>query len=95
MDEEARILAALAAAPFPDYVVDRRILLDVDWAGEDAVWIYVILADDAPKLTTDRAMSTRDIARRALEQTGISLQSYVRFRTRSEQAELDREEARR
>ena len=94
MDEKARILAALAAAPFPDYVVDRRVLLDRDWGGEDSVWVYVILADDAPDVRSDEIFELRNVVRRALKDGGIDLWPYIRVRLASEQAELDREQAR-
>ncbi len=95
MTEQKQIEAVLASIERPSYVTDIRFALDNDWAGEPAVWIWVIMEDaiaDSEEILehTDPVEST---VVQALRDAKISRWPYLRFRGQSEQAELDMEQA--
>jgi hypothetical protein len=94
--EAEEIREAVKKASLPDTVRDLSYRLDVDASGAPAVWVWVVL-DDAAASSRDFpavAADIRDAIRNALQQAGIDRWPYVRFRTRSEQAELAGEPAR-
>ena len=75
----------------PPFVVDEVIKLDTDTAGEEAFWIWIIVEDAAAK-REGFFSETRDLTRRIREQfhnAGEDRWAYVRYRTRSEQDEIE------
>jgi hypothetical protein len=94
--EAEDIREAVKKASLPDTVRDLSYRLDVDASGAPAVWVWVVV-DDAAASSRDFpavAAGIRDAIRNALQEAGIDRWPYVRFRTRSEQAELAGESAR-
>ena len=96
INEADEIRVAVKRATLPDTVQDVSYRLDVDASGMPAVWVWVVVDDDAPSRPDFPAMAAdiRDSIRNALQQAGIERWPYVRFRTRSEEAELTGEPAR-
>jgi hypothetical protein len=93
--EAEDIREAVKKASLPDTVRDLSYRLDVDASGAPAVWVWVVV-DDAAASSRDFpavAAGIRDAIRNALQQAGIDRWPYVRFRTRSEQAEVAGEPA--
>jgi hypothetical protein len=90
ISEAESIRNAVKNAALPDTVREVSQRVDVDATGAPAVWIWVVV-DDAAAVRPDFpsvAAAIRDAIRDALEQAGIARWPYVRFRTRSEEAEL-------
>ena len=88
--EAEDIREAVKKASLPDTIRDVSYRLDVDASGAPAVWIWVVI-DDAAASSRDFpavAAGIRTAIRDALQKAGIERWPYVRFRTRSEQAEL-------
>lgn len=90
MTNSCTVDEALKEAHLPEYVVDKRVKLDLDSTGEQAVWIWVVLSDEKQDLPSEQAAKIRDSIRHALRHAGIELWTYVRFRTESEQSKLDK-----
>jgi len=90
MDELERIRNAVDAVGLPGYVREVKYYLDEDWAGDPAVYIYLILADD---VAADER-NDDEVARLDWEVTQAVLGCrtervpYVRVRTVSEEREL-------
>ncbi|AGP42194.1 hypothetical protein BE04_22865 [Sorangium cellulosum] len=64
-------------------------LLDVDWSGDDAVRIWVILNDEDDQEWPEEHMEAIDEAIRAsLRDAGVDAWPYIHFRGKSEQEEL-------
>ena len=85
-DLEQTIKQALAANP-PAGVVRVLVHSGMDSTGGAAVWIYVILQDDAPSRETLDQLS--HWAASAVSHHSESVWPYVAFRTKSEQDEID------
>jgi hypothetical protein len=90
MSEAEQIREAVKKTSLPETVRDVSYRLDVDSSGAPAVWVRVIVDDDTPSSRDFPAVAAgiRNAIRDALEQAGIERWPYVRFRTRSEEAEL-------
>ncbi len=96
ISEAEYIREAVKKASLPDTVRDVSYRLDIDASGAPAVWVWVVV-DDAAASSGDFpavAAGIRDAIRSALQQAGIERWPYVRFRTRSEEAELAGDPAR-
>lgn len=85
-DLEQSIKQALAVNP-PDGVVRVLVHSGLDSTGGAAVWIYVILQDEAPSRETLDQLSRW--AASAVSHYSESVWPYVAFRTKSEQDEID------
>jgi hypothetical protein len=96
MNEAEGIHEALKKASLPNTVLEVSHRLDLDATGAPAVWIWVVVDDTAAasKDFPSLAAGIRDSLRDALQQAGIERWPYVRFRSRSEEAELAGESAR-
>lgn len=96
LNEAADVLAAVKKASLPVAVREVTHHLDVDASGRPAVWIWVVVDDvlASSKNFPSVAAEIRDTIRDALQQAGIDRWPYVRFRTRSEEAELAGDPAR-
>ncbi len=92
MSEEEQIEAVLATIERPTYVTEIRFALDNDWAGDPAVRFWVIMQDaiaDSEEIL-EHAEPVRSTILHALRDAEISRWPFLRFRSQSEQAELDR-----
>jgi hypothetical protein len=80
----------IEAVDLPPYVVDQVVEVGEDASGDPAIWVWIIVADDATDRPEffDESMAIEDRIFSALEQAGDERWPYVRFRTRSEQAEV-------
>lgn len=90
MSEAEVIGEAVKTASLPGTVLAVSHRLDVDATGAPAVWVWVVV-DDAAAASENFptvAAEIRDAIRDVLHQAGIDRWPYVRFRTRSEEAEL-------
>jgi hypothetical protein len=85
-----RLRIAMRSVRFPDFVQTWDHEFGRDSTGEPAVWIWVVVDDDAPDdatFTTTTTRLQREI-HRALDRAGLDRWPYVRFRTFSEQKSL-------
>lgn len=90
MSEAEVIGEAIKKASLPGTVLEVSHRLDVDATGTPAVWVWVVV-DDAAAASGNFpsvAAEIRDAIRDVLQKAGIDRWPYVRFRTRSEEAEL-------
>ena len=84
---------AIRSAKLPRYVVDRRILIDLDSTGEEAVWIWLVIPDEKNPTVKEmqRIFASIDAA---LKAAGVSMWAFVRYRGVREQRSLDRSKSR-
>ena len=83
----------LKQARLPDDVIDFAIKPGPDWEGDPAVYVWVIIKDEAADSSfREKAAAIREQVRNVLEDADIGRWPYVRFRTESEQNELEAEE---
>lgn len=85
-----QLRAVMSAIHLPDFVQTWDYEFGLDWSGDPAVWIWLVVDDDAanhPSFMTTSTRLQREI-HRALKATGSERWPYVRFRTFSEQREL-------
>jgi hypothetical protein len=83
--------AAIANVPLPPGVIEVRPVLGTDWDGEPAVFLRVILADNAvprPQLLAFTKQISRAIVQqvRPLEEWGVLY--YFDFLTQTEQSRM-------
>jgi len=77
--EQERIKAALTAVPWPAYVKEREWKRDLDWTGDEGIWIWVVVSDF--KNIELHSPSWRDLPRtirEALLDQGLNLEVYLR-----------------
>lgn len=91
MRKRDEIRKAIDAVAWPEYVVDHFERIDLDSSGMPAVWVWVIVNDTAPKRKSFRsdAAEIRSNIRESLQKAGVEEWAYVRFRTKSEQKEVE------
>jgi hypothetical protein len=83
----------LKQASLPDYVTDFAIKVGRDWDGDPSIWVWVIIKDEAADSDfSKRAAAIRELVPAVLEDAEIPRWPYIRFRTQSEQNEVEREE---
>ena len=90
MSEAELIGEAVKKASLPGAVLEVSHRLGEDATGTRAVWLWVVV-DDAAASNRNFPMlaaEIRDTIREALQHAGVDRWPYVRFRTRSEEAEL-------
>ena len=90
VSEAELIDEAVKKAALPAAVLEVSYRLGEDATGTPALWLWVVL-DDAAASSREfatLAAEIRDTVREALQQAGVDRWPYVRFRTRSEEAEL-------
>jgi hypothetical protein len=89
-DEEKQIRQALNRVRYPDFVVTWYFELGEDWTGDPAIWIYVIVEDDAPDRDGFRSAvrELRERIQEALKDSGVPRWPFVRIRRASEQRAL-------
>ncbi len=88
---QAQFFAAIAQVALPPQVVNVAPVLGTDWNGESAVFLQVILADNAiprPQLLSFTKQVSQAIVQqvRPLEEWGVL--PYFNFLTQSEQARI-------
>ena len=90
MSEAEVIGEAVRKASLPDAVLGVSHRLDEDATGTPAVWVWVVVDDAAvaSRNFSSVAAEIRDTIRDALQHAGVDRWPYVRFRTRSEEAEI-------
>lgn len=83
------------AGNLPDWVNGLRFETGDDANGDPAIWIWVEVADAAAKadVFSKNTKQVREIIEKSLRKLGIQHWPYVRFRTSSEQAESQSEDA--
>jgi hypothetical protein len=79
--ETERIEAALKAVPWPPYVTEREWNRDWDWAGDEGIWIWVVVSDFSeieayPPSWSDLPRAIRE----ALSAEGLDLRVYLRVK---------------
>lgn len=96
MDRRVREGLARAKERLPTHVVDLRYKLDMDWAGDDGIYVWIIIDDAAPESSweAEATWSLREVIKQALAEAGADWWPYLMVRARSEQAELDDQEQR-
>ena len=69
-------------------------MLDLDWSGDEAIRIWVVLEDeDAPEgWPREQVEPIEEAIRGALKEAGVEAWPYINFRGKSEQEDLEREE---
>jgi hypothetical protein len=84
--ETERIEAALKAVPWPAYVREREWKRDWDWAGDEAIWIWVVVSDfsEIEASSPSWRLLPRSI-REALSAEGLDLRVYLRVKEVIEQ----------
>jgi hypothetical protein len=83
---------ALKRQAFPEIVRDFVIKTGDDSTGDPAVWVWVILADRAAgSLAFEVLQEMRNGVKAVLRRLKIDRYPYIRFRTESEQRELEME----
>lgn len=72
---------------FPEWVRDFKIETGYDANGDPAIWIWVVVDDDAvqQKEFPENTRSVRNTVEEILRELGVTRWPYVRFRTVSEQ----------
>ena len=88
--EIKQVRGALETVQFPDFVLSWDFELGADSTGDPAVWVWVIVKDDAtdrPDFTRLSTAVERKI-REALNDAKVGRWPFVRFRTASEQRAL-------
>jgi hypothetical protein len=95
MSEQEQVEAVLASIENFPFVTEIRHALDDDWSGDPAVRFWVILRDDVLESSefADHARRVHWTIFEAVNKSEIDRWPYIRFRGKSEQVELDREEA--
>jgi len=90
MDELERIRNAVDAVGLPGYVREVKYHLDEDWAGDPAVYIYLILADDVAEdsANADDIFRITQAATWAAFEAGVERTPYVAVRSESEEREM-------
>jgi hypothetical protein len=74
-------------------VTDFAIKAGLDSSGDPALWVWVIVKDEAADSHfSEKAATIREQVVAVLEDARISRWPYVRFRTESEQNEVEVEE---
>jgi hypothetical protein len=89
-EELTQLRTAMKAVNLPDSVQTWDYEFGRDSSGDPAVWIWIVVDDEAAVDVTFTAATTRlqrDI-HRALQRAGLDRWPYVRFRTFSEQRAL-------
>lgn len=83
MDAEATVRATLEKirSKLPGAVTDLRFEYGPDSTGEEAIWIWVEIPDDAPEevWSWDSRQGMRDAVRAEIEAAGLKPWVYVRF----------------
>jgi hypothetical protein len=88
--EMFKIYHALKRESFPDYVKDFAVKVGEDSTGDPAAWIWVIIADRVGgREFITKVPEVRERVEEALRRERIDLYPYLRFRTESEQRELE------
>ena len=90
MQQTDALRKAIKGVKFPRGFVSWESRFGQDSSGDPAVWIWVIVDDDAaddPGFTAESTRVSREI-REALQRTGSDRWPYVRFRTATEQKSL-------
>jgi hypothetical protein len=83
---------ALKRQAFPEIVRDFAIKIGDDSTGDPAVWVWVILADRAAgSLAFEILQEMRTGVNAVMRRLKIDRYPYIRFRTESEQRELEME----
>lgn len=80
----------MKAVEFPDFVQTWDYEFGRDSSGQPAVWIWLVVDDaaaDDPAFTAATTRLRREI-HRSLQREGLDRWPYLRFRTFSEQREL-------
>jgi hypothetical protein len=87
-DRVQRALGAVAGDPRVERVLFE---LGEDLADRPAVWVWVVFADDTPELewTSRRRARLGDRIRAALHEQEVPHWLHLRFRSATEQRELD------
>jgi hypothetical protein len=76
-----------------DFVTDFAIRAGLDSTGDPGVWVWVIIKDEAADLKfREQVAETRRQVDAAIHEADIGRWPYIRFRTESEQHELEAEE---
>ena len=77
--------------PAKPEVVDVRFEVGLDSTGDEAVFVWIILSDKTPKrdFARDRLSVLEGAVRSALTEKQVYAWPYVRFRTESEQRDID------
>ena len=94
MTDAAEIRRVLDQAHISDRVDHYVVATGEDSTGDPAVRIWVILEDaygESPDLESSSTRIERQIFG-VLRNSGVDMWPYVHFRTRTEQAEMDRED---
>jgi hypothetical protein len=85
-----KIYDVLKRQPFPEYVQDFAVRIGRDSTGDPAVWIWVIIRDEVGgKGFFKRVPEVEQRIEAALRRAHIDLWPYIRFRTESEQHDLE------
>jgi hypothetical protein len=93
---EQKIEAAIESVEKPDFVASVSFRLAEDWSGDPAAMILVLLKDGekSDDAYLDRVSGYKFLLLDAVGQASQGYLPYATFHLESEQAELDREEAR-
>lgn len=77
--------------PLSSSIAELRHSLDIDSSGDPAVWIWVIVDDEAAKRERffEHTATVRQSIQSALRRHGVRRWPYIHFRTVSEQKDLD------
>jgi hypothetical protein len=90
MSEEEVIAKALKSVQSSKHVTLRH-KLDEDSAGEEALWVWVILDDkvvEDPVKFHSTATGVREAIQSELKRQGVARWPYIRFRSASEDREV-------
>lgn len=79
--ETERIEAALKAVDWPAFVKEREWNRGWDWAGEEAIWIWVVVSDFSEiEAGSDSWSDLPQSIREALSAEGLELWVYLRVK---------------
>ena len=85
------VYAALKRQQFPDLVRDFAVKVGKDSTGDPSAWVWVVVDDrEAGEKLFPQVAGIRELVADTLYDAGINLYPYVRFRTETEQTELER-----